>query len=335
MPWIPSAALLLAQSAGTSTAWNFSRALTYSIGFLVLGLLLGIGAVLLFLYLTGRLAGRALDKGIGVTGDVSRSAIETTGKIVTTTVETAGDVAGKVTDAVAESFTAFSRAISEFVRTRNSEMLFAAITEMKPTLEMTTFKMRSIIYHKLERRKPLRGRSVLIQVMPVQASYGYDLSALRPEDVRFDPERSRLTIILPPLRVLALEKGDAKEIFSTFALFGGEASHELFRESQRNLDERTRQFARSGESLSMAEELSRASFLQLINMMFIAVPEEARPRQIDLIPRPRGEYEIELPKPLQLEAHHDLDDPNLPPAEEIEDFEVYPEDGEETDGRVV
>ncbi|MCB2153659.1 DUF4230 domain-containing protein [bacterium] len=300
--------LLLATTANSAPAWNASRALTYSIGFLVLGLLLGIVAVLLFLYLTGRLVGKSVEKGIGTTGDVSQSAIETTGKVVTATVETVGDVAEKVTEAVSEGVSAFGHAISEFVKTRDSEVLYAAIAEMKPTLEMTTFKMRSIVYHKLERKKALRGRSVLIQVMPVQASYGYDLNGLNAEDIRFDAEANRLTIVLPPLRVLALEKGDAKEIFSTFAVFGGEPSHELLRESQRSLDERMRQFARSAESLSMAEELSRSSFMQLIEMMFIAVPEEARPRQIELLARPREEYSIELPKPLQLEAHHEPDD---------------------------
>lgn len=265
---------------------------------------------LLFLYLSGRLVGRGVEKSI-----------RSVSSLATTTVDRSADVFSDGINAasgiVRDSASALGKVMGEFVVTRNSQTIHAAILEARSSFEVTTCKMHSVVYHKLE-RKSWSTQKVLVEVMPVEISYGIDLHTFTEKDISVSEDGKVVEITLPALRVTSLQKGQPYTVFTNMK----NVSLEEMRECQEALDQRMRELAKSVKSLSIGEELSRNSFREMTRFLFLLIEEEHRPSRIEIKLRPREHYRLELPKPLELESHHlpgPIDQPRESKEEEHEE----------------
>ncbi len=273
-------------------AWSLgpAEAGVLALAVLVVGALVGTALVLWFLYRTGRLGVRLAERGLDVTEQLGRTALDTTGKI-----------AERASVAFSEGAGTIGSAMKEFARRQNSESIYAALMEMKPCLELTTCKLRTVVV-----AKKTRGRNMVIQMMPVQISYGFDFTEFDAKDIRVNRMSGVMRVNLPPLRVTAMERGPRKDLFSQAALLGGKTGMDLTNEVERALDEKMRGFAQSPSQVAIAEELSRTAFRQITDLLFYSLPGNCRPRSIQLV-YSEETNRLTMPEKLSLDHHHDPD----------------------------
>lgn len=296
-PTALNTAIVLLAQAGQEPA-NGPGDWVYIVLILTLGLLAGGGMMLLFLYASGRLAIGTANKIAASTAQAAASSLEATGEAVKSVAKSAAEGAG-----------AIGRAMSDFAETRSAHSVYLAIAEARASFEIVTCKMSSIVYHKME-EKSWSSHRVLVEVMPIEIGYGFDMESFGPDDISVENEGETLRITLPPIKVLSLQKGGPQTVYTNYKTL----PLEQLRACQESLDARMRETAKSPKSLSIAEEISRGSFRELIKTLFYLVEEERRPKHIEVQIRPRDQYELSLPAPLQLESHH------LPDTEKDDDI---------------
>lgn len=285
-----------AQAGMTAT-----QAAVWIAAIIVAGLVLICALVLLFLYQGTRVVGRGVTGGVDAARDVSGAVVETTGKVLTSGIETTGSVAQSIAGAIAR-----------FAERPSASTFHAAICEARPTFEVVTCKMRSTVINRYEApRGRLGGPKTLIETMPVRVSYGLDMAAFSEADIQVNDGGRHIVVRLPPLRVLALEKGPSEILHNGL----GKVDPALMREQQEQLDRRAMLYASAPPTRDIAEEMSHATFSKMVSMLLLPLSADRQPHHIEVRLRPRDSYALALPAPLEVEEHQSTGEAAPPPPE--------------------
>ena len=323
MPTSPMTSLLLlagqaapAPAANPTGAFGPWESLVLIVLVVILGVLAIVGIIFLFMYLTGRLVKRGLE----TVGNVTVTAVGETGAVLREGIQTTGRVAESAITAVAEGAGSVGRALAAFMRSPSEQTLFMAFCEARPSFEVITCRMSSVVYSKFVPPKTLYERTTLqrdkaiIDVMPVGVTFGFDMNAFKPENLSYDADERRLRVTLPPLRVLTLEKGPRTPLFDNTEVIRREWQNSI----EEDLENRMRVFAQSPGAIRIAEENSMRAFKEIVSTLLLLVDPEHRPLEIEVVPFPRERYQLVLPDPLRLEPHHapDVSRQNVTPDED-------------------